>query len=179
MYAGHAALALLAKGARPKIPLAVLVPVAFAPDWAQWVIEAFHHENRQYTHSLIAIGICSAITALAYWAVTSARVDALVVWATFVSHWFADLITGIKPTWPGGPNIGLELYQHPVADVVLECVLIVLCWLVYRRSLPPGARRRPIGLVVPLGLIGMQFGFAAIQQPAIKEPIRQIIVETR
>src|SRR4051812_11176780 len=33
VYAGHAALAMFAKGVRPRISLALLVPVAFAPDW--------------------------------------------------------------------------------------------------------------------------------------------------
>jgi hypothetical protein len=54
---------------------------------------------------------------------------------------FLDWITGYKPTWPGGPMIGLRLYDHPVADFIAEGVVIVIGALLYARTLPP--RKRP------------------------------------
>lgn len=165
MYAGHAALALLAKGKRPRIPIAVLVPVAFAPDWIEWVLQGFGIEYRMWSHSLVSVAIGATVLAGLYWLATRAGTDALVVALTYCSHWPADYITGFKPTWPGGPWVGLLLYRNPLTDVVLECALIVACWFVYRASLPAVSRRRAIAFLVPLGLVGMQIGFAAMQSP--------------
>jgi membrane-bound metal-dependent hydrolase YbcI (DUF457 family) len=174
VYAGHAAIALLVKGVRPRIPLAVLVPVAFAPDWIEWVSEALGHHNRNISHSLVSVALGATLVGLVYWAVRRAPADAVAVALTYASHWPADFITGVKPTWPGGPQVGLLLYMHPIADVLLESAVIVLCSVIYLRSLPPSTRRRPPGLLIPVGLIAMQIGFAAIQNPVIKEPLRDM-----
>ena len=167
MYAGHAALATLAKGRRPRIPIALLVPVAFAPDWIEWFADACGWHDRALSHSLVSVGIGATLVALIYWAARGNAGDAFVVWLTYASHWPADFITGIKPTWPGGPDVGLLLYAHPLADVVVECVLIVLCWLYYRRSLPDVSRRRAIVWLVPLGLIAMQIAYGAVSDPGL------------
>lgn len=159
MFVGHAALALFAKATRSRVALAVLVPVAFAPDVIELVADAFGHHNREISHSLVSVGIGATVVALLYWLVNRGAADAVVVWLTYVSHWPADYITGLKPTWPGGPMAGLLLYTRPTADAWLECALVVLCWMAYRQSLPSAARRRPILLLVPVGLITMQLAF--------------------
>jgi len=163
VYAGHAALALLAKAKRPRVPIALLVPIAFAPDWIEWIADALGHHDRAISHSLVSVGIGASLTALIYWLTTRQRADAAIVWLTYVSHWPADFITGLKPTWPGGPMVGLLLYTHPVWDALLECALVVACWLAYRRTLAARTRRRAILLLIPLGLIGMQIAFEAVQ----------------
>ena len=165
MYVGHAALALLAKAKRPRVPIAVLVPVAFAPDWIEWIAAAFGYHNSIISHSLVSVGIGSTVFALAYWLATRAAADAAAVWLTYVSHWPADFITWVKPTWPGGPMVGLRLYQHPIWDVLLETVLVIVAWMAYRGSLEPEVQRRSITALIPLGLIAMQIGFAAMQYP--------------
>ena len=168
MYAGHAALATLAKGRRPRIPIALLVPIAFAPDWIEWFGDALGQHNRELSHPLVSVGIGSTVAALVSWAFTREPGDASVVWLTYVSHWAADFITGMKPTWPGGPQVGLMLYDHSLADLALETVLIVLCWLVYRRSLPTESRRRAILWMGPVALIGMQIVFEALSDPTLR-----------
>jgi membrane-bound metal-dependent hydrolase YbcI (DUF457 family) len=168
LYAGHAALATLAKGARPRIPIALLVPVAFAPDWIEWFLDTVGQQNREFSHSLVSVGIGATIVALIYLLVTRARLDAVAVWLTYVSHWPADFITGLKPTWPGGPTVGLFLYSRPVVDTVVESLVVGVCWLVYRRSLPVESRSRRVGLLVPFGLIAMQIAFLATMVPALR-----------
>jgi membrane-bound metal-dependent hydrolase YbcI (DUF457 family) len=175
VYAGHVALALLAKGARPRIPLAVLVPVAFAPDWIEWILGALGRPNRELSHSLVSVAVGATLVAVLYWMATKAPRDAAVVWLTYVSHWPADFITGYKPTWPGGPTIGLGIYGNPVADIVVEWSLIMICWLVYRRSLPPKGRSAKVGWLMPAGLMAMQIAFYAIQIPEVKEQVREVI----
>jgi len=164
VYTGHAALALLAKAKRPGIPIALLVPIAFAPDWIEWIADAFGQHDRAISHSLVSVGIGASVAALIYWLVTRQRADAAVVWLTYASHWPADFITGLKPTWPGGPMVGLLLYTHPVWDALLECALVLIGWLAYRRSLAAPIRRRAVLMLIPLGLIGMQIVFEAMQQ---------------
>lgn len=176
MYAGHAAIALLAKGVRPNVSLAVLVPVAFGPDWLQWLVGLSGRESRILSHSLVSVILCATLVAGIYWAFTRSGADAGIVWLTYFSHWPADFITGIKPTWPGGPEVGLGLYRDPFADIAGESAVVIICYLLYRRSLPPANRSRWLGLLIPLGLIAMQIAFYAIQKPEVKEPLRQIIV---
>jgi multisubunit Na+/H+ antiporter MnhB subunit len=175
VYAGHAALALLAKGIRPRISLAVLVPVAFGPDWIGWFLSETGRDPRVLSHSLVSVAMCATVVALIYWSFTRAPVDACFVWLTYASHWPADFITGIKPTWPGGPDVGLLVYNNPALDMLVESTVVVLCWLVYRRSLPRENRNRRLNYLIPVGLCAMQIGSYAIQRPDVKEPIREII----
>jgi membrane-bound metal-dependent hydrolase YbcI (DUF457 family) len=164
VYAGHAAFALVAKARRPGIAIAVLVPIAFAPDWIEWVAGAIGYHDREISHSLVSVGVGATLVALAWWLATRVAADAVAVWLTYASHWPADYITGLKPTWPGGPMVGLLLYTRPTIDMWLESVLVVVCWLAYRQSLPAPVRRRAILVLVPLGLIAMQIGFEATQE---------------
>jgi hypothetical protein len=162
VYAGHGALALLAKSRRPAIPLALLVPIAWGPDWVEGFFALFHHQNRILSHSLVSVGICATVAAFAYYAITRGGTDACVIWLTYASHWPADYITGIKPTWPGGPTVGLLLYGHALADFTVEGALILICSYFYWRSLPPLHRKRAAAVLVPLGLIGFQLIFEAM-----------------
>ena len=166
MFVGHAALALFAKTRRPRIAVALLVPVAFGPDWVQWVLELFNRNNRELSHSLPAVFAYALAAAVAYRVVARAPLaDAATVALLWTSHWPADFITGTKPTWPGGPNVGLLLYEHPFSDIAVESAMTVLCWLAYRAMLP--AERRNAGIVWTMlaGLIAMQCAFSYIQGP--------------
>jgi hypothetical protein len=160
---------MLAKSARPRIPMALLVPVAFAPDWIEWCFDPTGHRNREISHSIVSIGIGAMIAALAYLLATRNRVDAGVVWLTYASHWPADFITGLKPTWPGGPMVGLFLYKQPIVDTIVESLIVLACWLVYRASLPRASRNRAVGFLVPIGIIAMQIAFFATTVPALRK----------
>jgi len=159
MFAGHAALALLVKAGRPRPPLLLLGAAAFGPDLVEWTIAAFGNRNRVLSHSLIAVGIGAIVAAiLSYRFGRRSALDAGAVAALWISHWFADFITGVKPTWPGGPHVGLNLYTLPMVDLAMEAVLVVISWLVYRHTLTP--RRRGRAMLLPLGLIAAQCLFA-------------------
>jgi hypothetical protein len=175
VYIGHVALAMAAKGVRPRIPMSVLVPVAFAPDWIQWIMVAVGRPNRELSHSIVSVVLGATLVALLYWMVSGAPGDAAVVWLTYLSHWPADFITGFKPTWPGGPTVGLGIYGNPAADIIVEWSLIIVCWFIYRRSLPPKTRSAKVGWLMPAGLMAMQVAFYAIQNPEVKEQVREVI----
>jgi hypothetical protein len=174
VYAGHAAIALYAKSRRTRISLAVLVPVAFAPDWIEWILTSTTNyvttgRDRFLSHALVFVVPCAVVVGLLYWLIAARRgatvVDAAVLATVYLSHWAADFITGIKPTWPGGPNVGLMLYSHTWWDAALECALVLVCWWAYQRSLPPPSRRREVGWIIPGSLLVLELISALLQQP--------------
>src|SRR4051794_33647705 len=114
MVAGHTALALLAKRARPSVPLVVLLAAAYGCDVLEITFDVLHRTNRELSHSLVSVVIVASVAAIAYWLARRDGAGALAVWLTYASHWPADFITGVKPTWPGGPDVGLYLYSKPM-----------------------------------------------------------------
>jgi multisubunit Na+/H+ antiporter MnhE subunit len=83
---------------------------------------------------------------------------ASVVAGVILSHVLLDWVTGYKPTWPGGPMIGLGLYSRPVADFIVEGLLIGMGVLLYGRTLP-SRQRQWIDVSIMLGaLLALQLG---------------------
>jgi membrane-bound metal-dependent hydrolase YbcI (DUF457 family) len=143
MYIGHVGAALAAKRARRSIGLLVLLVATYAPDWIDTglcVAGAYNPEG-MLSHSIPAIALFAALGFAVYATTTRDWRAALVVAAVILSHMFLDWITGYKPTWPGGPMIGLRFYDHPIADFIAEGIVIVIGALLYTQTLP--LRKRP------------------------------------
>lgn len=163
MYAGHAGLALYVKAKRPRIPLALLIVAAFGPDWIEWFVGAKGQDTTAAfaSHSIPAVVIGAVVVAGAYAVVrgdAEGRREALAIALLYLAHWGVDFITGIKPTWPGGPMVGLKLYDHAAADFVLEAIVVLACARVYVRSL--GGRARGLAAALPAaGLLALQLAF--------------------
>lgn len=142
MYLGHVGIALGAKGVRREVPLLVLLVATYAPDWIDGglcVVGAYDPRG-MLSHSFPAIALVVAAVLTTFRLTKRDMVSGLVVCAVVISHMVVDWITGYKPTWPGGPMIGLRLYSQPVANLVLETVVILTGVALYRSSLPPRAR---------------------------------------
>src|ERR1700704_4639318 len=154
MYIGHVGAALGAKRLRRSIGLPVLLIATYTPDWVDTglcLAGAFNPQG-MLSHSIPAIALFSALGFAAYAMATRDWRGALVVAGVILSHMFLDWITGYKPTWPGGPMIGLRFYDHPIADFIAEAAVIVIGALLYARTLPP--RKRPwIDVSVMLGAL--------------------------
>jgi membrane-bound metal-dependent hydrolase YbcI (DUF457 family) len=104
------------------------------------------------SHSIPAVLLFAIIGFVAYVVATRDWTGAFVIAAVILSHLMLDWITGYKPTWPGGPMIGLQLYDHPLADFVAEGIVIFAGALLYGRTLP--ARRRPwVDISIMLGVL--------------------------
>lgn len=142
MFIGHVGAALAGKRARRSIGLLVLLIATYIPDWADIGLCLVNVGNPlgMLTHSIPAVLLFMLVAFAAYAAATRDWTGALVIALVILSHMFLDWITGYKPTWPGGPMIGLELYDHPIADFVVEAIVIVAGAMLYGRTLP---RRRP------------------------------------
>lgn len=155
MYIGHIGAALAAKRARPRMALAVLLLATYALDWIDAAICLAGSPRPMLSHSIPAV----AGFALAGGALYGLRwrdwVGALMVGAVIASHVVLDYLTGYKPTWPGGPYVGLRLYGNPLADFLLEGAVIGAGVVLYARTLPP-QRRVPDAALMAGALLAMQ-----------------------
>lgn len=159
MYGGHLALGIAAKRWVPIAPLWLLIVASQLPDWIDVSVCTLRPGTpspAMLSHSLPAIAAISAVTALlgrlffGSWYV--GKILALLVF----SHVLGDYITGLKPTWPGGPAIGLRLYSNPLLDFIFESVVIVWGWWMYRSTFRPVNRDR-------FAVRGMLAGLVALQ----------------
>ncbi len=172
MYLGHVGIALGAKGMRRDIALIVLLVATYAPDWvdAGLCVVGAYDPRGMVSHSFPAVALLGAIALAAYHFRTRDLAGSLIVAGVVVSHALLDLVTGYKPTWPGGPTIGLGLYRLPLADLVVEGVVIVIGVAAYHRTLP--ARSRPwIDVAMMLGaLLVMQTTITMIRALTVSLP---------
>lgn len=154
MYIGHVGAALAAKRVRGSIGLLVLLVATYAPDWVDMgmCVGGAYNPVGMLSHSIPAVLTLMLAGFTGYAAATRDWTGALVVATVILSHMLLDWITGYKPTWPGGPMIGFELYKYPVADFLAEGIVIVAGALLYARTLPP--RRRPwVDVSIMLGAL--------------------------
>ena len=156
MIAGHLGFALGARALDPEAPLGWLVAASIAPDVLDIAIAATGACNADgaYTHSLLAIAATALVLgAAAAWRTGRGR-TALLVAALVVVHLLADYLTGLKALWPGGPVVGLNIYDSAWGDFVLEAPVIVGGWWAARRwgRVPRWVESR----ILVAGLLGFQ-----------------------
>lgn len=159
MYAGHVGIALGAHGLLRSVPLWLLIVASQLPDWADAVFclgGARSPVPGMLTHSIPAVAVLAAGVALAWYAFSRDAAGASLLFAVVATHAVGDYYTGIKPLWPGGPLIGLQLYQRPAVDFALESAVIFAGWLIYRRSFPPEKRSSRGVYLVLAALIAIQ-----------------------
>ena len=158
MYGGHIGIALAGKGYRSTIPLWVLVLATQLPDWTDAAVCTWARKpSEMLSHSIPAVAVLAGAAALLYYGAGRDWRSSGLVAAIVVSHWAADFFTGIKPTWPGGPNVGLQLYHRPALDFVLEVAVIIAGWMIYQRSLADDRRGSPLSKWLLTCLLLLQF----------------------
>jgi hypothetical protein len=157
MFVGHYAVALGAKAAEPKAPLWALVAGCQLVDigWSAFIMTGVEHArvdrsltgfpgdlyDMPYTHSLpgaLAWSVGALLLARGL-----LRLDwraSAVIGAVVFSHWPLDLIVH-RPDlllWPGGPKVGLGLWNYPAVEEVVELGLLAVLgatWTASRVSL--------------------------------------------
>ena len=139
-------MAVAAKRFGPRVPLWLLLCAAYAPDIIEVSLWPFGVHNRELSHSLISVGLGAALLAAIYAALRRDARGAICLWSVYVLHGPAAFSTGHKPTWPGGPTVGLDLSDRPVLVWIVDlAVLAAGCWLYYtyaRRAAATHADRR-------------------------------------
>lgn len=162
MFIGHFAPALIA-AARPRAAglgtlfvAAQLVDIGFAillipgieamriaPGITAMNPMDLHH--MPYTHSLLGALIWAAVFGAVVWFATKRKEAAIGAALVVASHWFIDLIVHIPDLTLYGmpPKLGLGLWNHPLAAMPLEILLIGGAFLYYlRRTAAPQGNRR-------------------------------------
>ena len=159
MYAGHIGVGLGAYSFRRTLPLWLLLIAAQIPDWLDagfCVADVSRGPAGLYTHGFIPVAAAAIICGVCTYLLTHDLTGAMIVALVVASHWCLDYFTGIKPTWPGGPIVGMNLYTRPVIDVVLESGTILAGWLLYRRALPEPVRDNGWTYATLFSLCGLQ-----------------------
>ena len=166
MFIGHTAFALAAKRSRPSVPLVALLAAAYGPDVIEITLLALWRWAKLQaafgSHSIPAVVLGATVVGAVYWIWRRDAAGAALLTATYCSHWFADLFTGSgKPTWGGGPTVGLQLYDHPPIDFVLEASLFLLAWFLLWPARDRRRRPRALMIGIPAFLLLLQLSFNA------------------
>src|SRR5206468_2374331 len=79
---------------------------------------------------------------LLYFAITRYGRGAVILGFGVVSHWVFDFVVHRPdlPLWPGGPRVGLGLWNYPIAELGVEAALFALGILLYRDATQPRDR---------------------------------------
>lgn len=184
MFIGHFSLALAAKKAAPKSSLGTLMLAAGFVDvlWPFFLLLGWEHVridpgntavtpldfyDYPLSHSLVAgIGWAIVFGAI-YYAVKRYKRGAVVVALLVISHWFLDFVThrADLPLLPvGGPKVGLGLWNHLIATLVIEIAMFCGGLWIYMRVTQPKDRIGHWGLVSLMALLFVMY-FANIFGP--------------
>lgn len=181
MFTGHYGPSFALRRAAPRVSLGWLFVAAQLLDylWALFVLAGVERAQvipwqpgsrldlyyMPFSHSLegaLAWSILAGVVAL--WCVRGSEHDrvsaAMVVGLTVFSHWILDVIVHRPDLGLLGDTrkIGLSLYDHPVASVVLEIAILVAGAVIYARETRPRAGQpdtRLVALVVILAVIDL------------------------
>lgn len=159
MLTGHIAVAMGAHGLRRSMPLWALIIAAQLPDWTDAVLCTAGIRSQatgMYSHSVAAtVLLALAAGTMTMLAARDARSAALIAIVVGM-HTAGDYVTGLKPTWPGGPTIGLDLYGRPALDFAFEAVVLLLGWIGWQLSFPDERRYSRRLVLVLIALLAIQ-----------------------
>jgi len=142
MFVGHFAAAYAAKRLAPRTSLGTLFAAAQLPDLAwPWLLLAgveratiapgdtaltpLRFDSYPISHSLAAVAAWGAAFGAVHLWRKRRPTDALLLGLLVVSHWALDFLTHRPdmPLWPGGPKVGLGLWNSVPATLVVELLM--------------------------------------------------------
>ena len=153
MFIGHYALGLAAKRSAPRTSLGTLFVAPTLADllWPVFLLLGWEHahvvpgpnpfltlwlDDYPISHSLFTLIVWGALFGYLYQRKSGDRRAALIVAALVVSHWVLDFITHRpdEPIYPGGPELGLGLWNYVTATVVVETAMLLVGVIIYLRT---------------------------------------------
>ena len=168
MFVGHFALAFGAKAASPRMSLGALVAATMTLDllWPVFLLLGVERAvvdpgNTAFTnlafvsypwsHSLLTALGWGALAGVVATTLTKDRSTGWAVGALVVSHWVLDFASHRPdmPVWPGGPKVGLGLWNSIVGTYVIEGSMYVasIVWLL-REILPKRCSNRRLSMAL-------------------------------
>jgi hypothetical protein len=155
---GHLGVAAVIRRGWPGASLFWLLPASLAPDLLDvaFAFAGFCNPYGLYSHTIPAAALQAAVLGGAALLITGSRTTALATATVVLAHLPADVITGYKLFWPGGPLMGLDLYARPLLDFLLEVPIALGGWWLLRRTPPPGAPRWATSALAAVALVLIQ-----------------------
>ena len=142
MFIGHFGVALAAKKVTPRTSLGSLFFAAQFLDllWPLFLLLGWEHVriapgitrmtpmdfyDYPITHSFVMAVAWSAVVGTGYYFIRKNARDAWVMGVAVVSHWILDVLVHRPdlPVWPGGPKVGLGLWNSWVLEILLEIAI--------------------------------------------------------
>jgi hypothetical protein len=153
LFIGHYAVGLAAKRVAPQTSLGTLFVAAQFADMLWPVLLLTGLERVRITpdpnpflnlafdaypisHSLLTLIACGLLFAALYHSRTGYTKGALAVALAVVSHWVLDFVTHRPdmPLYPGGPQLGLGLWNSVAGTVVVEAMMFVAGLWIYLKT---------------------------------------------
>jgi hypothetical protein len=154
MFIGHFAMAYGAKRLSPRVSLGTLFAAAQLSDviWPVLVLAGVEHatiapgdtaftplrfESYPISHSLLTVAAGGALFGAVHFWRKRRLTDAVVLALLVLSHWVLDFVSHRPdvPLWPGGPRLGLGLWNSVRATLVVELALFAGgLWLASRAT---------------------------------------------
>jgi membrane-bound metal-dependent hydrolase YbcI (DUF457 family) len=153
VFVGHLAVALAAKSTSPRTPLSWLVGASFGLDllWPVLLLAGLEvvrvdpgntaftpldFESYPWSHSLVIVAAWAVLVGALAWRLFGASGAGVLVGVVLVSHWLLDVVSHRPdlPLWPGGPEVGLGLWNSIPATLLAEGALFVIGVELYRRG---------------------------------------------
>ena len=119
-----------------------------------------------YSHTIHSVALQAAVIGGAALLVTGSRATAFASVVMVFLHLPPDLITGHKIFWPGGPMLGLYVYQRPLLDFLIEAPILIIGWWLLRRS--RGAPRWATSVLVLAALLAGQGALDLLAREGVK-----------
>ena len=165
MFIGHNAVGFASKRLTPRVSLGWLMAAPILLDllWPIFLLTGIEHVrihpgdtrltpldfyDYPWTHSLAMSLAWSVAFALLYYAISRYGRGALILGLGVLSHWVFDFFVHRPdlPLWPGGPKVGLGLWNHPMAEMAIEAGLFAIGILLYRDTTRPLDRTGSVGM---------------------------------
>ncbi len=151
MFIGHFGVALAAKKLTPRTSLGSLVFAAQFLDllWPVFLLVGLEHVriapgitrmspfdfyDYPITHSLLTAAVWSVAVGSGYYLLRRSARAAWVIGVVVISHWVLDFMVHRPdlPLWPGGPKVGLGLWNSWVLETLIEVAIFAIgCWLYF------------------------------------------------
>jgi len=183
MFIGHFALGLAAKRAAPRVSLVILFVAVQLADllWPLLVMTGVEQVRLDpgataftpldfisypYSHSLLSLVVLGLVLGYAYRQVTGNRGAVLLLASLVVSHWVLDVVTHRPdvPLYPGGPRLGLGLWNSIPATLAVEIPIFAAgLWLYLLSTTARGAVGR-------WGFAGLMVCLVAVYLGSIGNP---------
>jgi hypothetical protein len=162
MFIGHLAVGFAAKQVTPRASLALLLIATQLADLLWPVLVALGVEQVRidpgntaftpldfvsypYSHSLLTLAVWGVAFGLVVAWLAPVRHAVTVIAALVVSHWVLDVVTHRPdmPLYPGGPRLGLSLWNSIPATLAVEMVMYAAgLWFYVRATRPQDATGR-------------------------------------